>query len=98
MTHVGVTVWWLDPKVGECEDSFSYYGPAPQVGDIFAIDIERVDRDRFDTDAPDGLYLVQQRTLVYPAMGWQILIVQAAVDAEDEDKQTSDDSDEEDSE
>lgn len=92
-THVGVEAHYINEEGEEAEDSFSYYGPVPEVGDLFILDHEP-GMDPEMTDAPNGPYYVQRRAFHLPQMGWRILIV--SVDALGDPDQNADDSDEED--
>lgn len=89
-THIGVTVYYTDEDGEECEDNFGYYGPVPDVNDLFALDTEGLTHL---TAAPDGFYLVQRRIFHFPARGWEVFMVQ--VDDGDEAEHTPGDSDEE---
>lgn len=93
-THVGVTVWFSDADGDEQEDSFSYFGPVPGVGDIFAI--ATPSGEPSFTTAPDGEYFVKDRRFHFPARAWEILILR--VDDYAEPEQTRDVSDEEEEE
>lgn len=67
--YTSVTFVWMEEDEVQ-QDTFSFYGPAPTLGDVISLR-SPVDGDG-DSEIPAGGYLVQERALVLPDMRWDV--------------------------
>lgn len=89
--YTSVEFVWMEG--GEVErDAISFYGPAPMVGDLIGL-LEDAQGDV--GSIPTGDYFVRQRTLILPAMRWDVIAWSLEylnmVDASEEEDQNPDD-------